>query len=1306
MVLPVLASSAAATMTPAPTTTALEEGGPPPMLVAAVSGKSGGKTLSATKTPAQTSDQVAMAAQAGGPPPTGVRFNEIRIGGIQSATCKDSGVVYFELSGPPGLALDQLAIIQIGKGDNPNNSGVVERVVRFLGVSMPADGLLVVTGFNFCIPNVEVDVVAASDLVTDADNNTFLLVRNTTASAGMDLDFFNNCTLDLTPWAAVMDSVAFRFAGLNNCVYPIAVNNVPGSGTVFEPQGSGGKPPLHVFRCRTSGTWVAGLDVYAVYQPGVPSAFDSPGQLNPFCEAIACPSAGKCCEPHGGLGCDDAACCTFICSLDGRCCQIAWDAQCAALASQVCECADDPFAPLCPDQPGLGDCFAAHGNPGCDQFECQRLVCQQLPFCCQDFWDQQCALTAYEVCVCGNPLAASCYIAHGAPGCNDCDCCTRVCLNDPACCDVGWDLFCVVRALFTCVACGSKNAESCCTIHQSPSCSDAACCGEVCEVFVDCCIAAWDFDCALLATQICEPCSFCGNPSAGDCIDVQGTPGCAQAGCCVRVCTVDPYCCGVAWDAICVQNAVAICFKIEVCDNIGGGLTCFEEHKEIPGCSDRNCCAAVCTVDVTCCEVGWDDQCVELAFLICSPFVCGSFSLGSCMVPSGLPGCNFAPCCLAVCAVNPNCCLLGWTSECVELALEVYCGTPGSGDCFTPNGTPFCEDKSCCAEVCLIDAFCCGEVWDQLCAEQALTTCPVPCVVFSKGLDALTGIRSCYIPHAPAGCETAQVCSAVCTIDPYCCQRYWDALCVQEALAVPGPFNVQCPAALGSCFEGHGGQGCTTELCCKAICSIDATCCTSAWDASCAELAVVVCLSGLFPFPPACPGSGNCFQAKATPSCGDQVCCTIVCQVDPSCCLEAWDVACVSIAQALCDDFLPEFCLPSIQSCFAVHESPYCRSADCSDAVCAFDSFCCETAWDFGCVTSALVLCGQGSGSLLAGECFEPNFSAGCADWACSQRVCFDDAFCCIVIWDSVCADQAVFLCREGPCFASHLRPGCSSVQIMLSVCDQLPDCCILEWDVTCAALAQQEFLPFTQKGGPGFCIGNQCAAKCGEIAAGSCFAEKLTPNCEDLTCCNEVCFSDTICCLELWDQFCVELARSVCPDLWEDTIFPPGDLCAGPCFFVKPLPNCNDEECSKLVCADDPICCETVWDNLCVEQALWACLECGDEETGDCCSTHPAPYCNDESCCDDVCAADPFCCSLGGSWDFFCVQQARIQCPVLCPVFGCGDPSTGSCFSAHPTPYCSDLTCCNFICGLVDPICCQVAWDDFCVEAALFFCP
>ncbi len=120
----------------------------------------------------------------------------------------------------------------------------------------------------------------------------------------------------------------------------------------------------------------------------------------------------------------------------------------------------------------------------------------------------------------------------------------------------------------------------------------------------------------------------------------------------------------------------------------------------------------------------------------CSP------EAGPCDVPHQMPGCDDTcgdeaclGCCEAVCAVNPACCSLQWDALCVQLASKLCvpkeaCGVPGTGDCFSANGDPFCDDTcggpacpGCCDAVCAVDPFCCDEEWDAICADEAADLC-------------------------------------------------------------------------------------------------------------------------------------------------------------------------------------------------------------------------------------------------------------------------------------------------------------------------------------------------------------------------------------------------------------------------------------------------------------------------------------------------------------------------------------------------------------------------------------------------------
>ena len=106
-------------------------------------------------------------------------------------------------------------------------------------------------------------------------------------------------------------------------------------------------------------------------------------------------------------------------------------------------------------------------------------------------------------------------------------------------------------------------------------------------------------------------------------------------------------------------------------------------------------------------------------------FECGNPAAGDCFTPGITPNCEDAACCTAVCAIDPTCCETEWDQACVDIAEVVclQCGDPQTGGCFEPNGSPYCDDAKCCSAVCAVDPSCCDTEWDQACADQASLLC-------------------------------------------------------------------------------------------------------------------------------------------------------------------------------------------------------------------------------------------------------------------------------------------------------------------------------------------------------------------------------------------------------------------------------------------------------------------------------------------------------------------------------------------------------------------------------------------------------
>ncbi|NBX24879.1 MAG: hypothetical protein EBQ99_02325 [Planctomycetes bacterium] len=56
--------------------------------------------------------------------------------------------------------------------------------------------------------------------------------------------------------------------------------------------------------------------------------------------------------------------------------------------------------------------------------------------------------------------------------------------------------------------------------------------------------------------------------------------------------------------------------------------------SSVPGCYNSPCCAFVCITDPSCCDVGWDQSCVDLARSAAAPAICAAAALG---IPAAAP---------------------------------------------------------------------------------------------------------------------------------------------------------------------------------------------------------------------------------------------------------------------------------------------------------------------------------------------------------------------------------------------------------------------------------------------------------------------------------------------------------------------------------------------------------------------------------------------------------------------------------------------------------------------------------------------
>jgi hypothetical protein len=264
----------------------------------------------------------------------------------------------------------------------------------------------------------------------------------------------------------------------------------------------------------------------------------------------------------------------------------------------------------------------------------------------------------------------------------------------------------------------------------------------------------------------------CGVEGTGDCFKANGTPFCDDAECCEIVCGVDGFCCDVAWDAICADEAFTFCIVVELecepgttdekeaCgDDTNGGCNSVGE----PMFESIDCDAAICGTawadgirDTDWYELVLDTD-TEITFegVAEFPLVLGIVDTG------GVPDCGLATALNPFITANPGeiasftACLPAGTHwlfvapsvfggfpcdggntlynvflTCGGKCVPPACGNEGSGDCFEANGTPFCDDncagtacEGCCNLICSLDAFCCDVEWDGICADSALQNC-------------------------------------------------------------------------------------------------------------------------------------------------------------------------------------------------------------------------------------------------------------------------------------------------------------------------------------------------------------------------------------------------------------------------------------------------------------------------------------------------------------------------------------------------------------------------------------------------------
>jgi hypothetical protein len=254
---------------------------------------------------------------------------------------------------------------------------------------------------------------------------------------------------------------------------------------------------------------------------------------------------------------------------------------------------------------------------------------------------------------------------------------------------------------------------------------------------------------------------------------------------------------------------------------------------------------------------------MDFALTLSTPELsCGSQFAGSCFVPNASPYCNDATCCEIVCAIDPSCCDAAWDATCVNQA-TVGCTTPSEIttrvlDPLTGRRYAIVDQAIWLAASTAVEAQGGRLATIESRAKQEWIERTISLVPPSFGVGSVwIGLTDAQHEGAKEGAFrwtsglplaftnwAAGQPNADDPTDDYVALRLSDGRWfdrtgfeVERALA---EFPVANCGGGGDCYAVHG-PGCNDGTCCESVCAVDEFCCTTAWDASCVQLATQQC---------------------------------------------------------------------------------------------------------------------------------------------------------------------------------------------------------------------------------------------------------------------------------------------------------------------------------------------------------------------------------------------------------------------------------------------------------------------------------
>jgi hypothetical protein len=339
------------------------------------------------------------------------------------------------------------------------------------------------------------------------------------------------------------------------------------------------------------------------------------------------------------------------------------------------------------------------------------------------------------------------------------------------------------------------------------------------------------------------------------------------------------------------------------------------------------------------------------------------------------------------------------------------------------------------------------------------------------------------------------------------------------------------------------------------------------------------------------------------------------------------------------------------------------------ETVIANDPFCCSTQWDNVCQNAYENFGGPGGGS---GECVTAPAEVDTESEA-YATVIANDPFCCNTNWDGICQNAYNNLVgsdgggdeEDGDCVSTPVTVDVNS-EAYATVIANDPFCCTTNWDGIC----QNAYNNLIDNDGGD------------DEEEGDCVSPPVTVDVNS-DAYNTVITNDPFCCNNLWD--------GICQSAYNNLINSDGDdEEEGECVTPPVTVDVNSEAYNTVI-ANDPFCCNNVWDGIC-QNAYNALINSDgdDEEDGECVSPPVTVDVNSEAY-NTVIINDPFCCN--NFWDGIC-QNAYNN---LINNDG-EDEDEGECVNPPVTVDTNSEAYATVIAN--DPFCCNVNWDGICQNA------